>query len=65
MRQVRGRIVGVLRRRSANVGELAVQTGFPVERIVDAVGALVRDGLVVADTASRAGRGNGRVRLAD
>lgn len=65
MRQVRGGIVRVLRRRSASVGELAVQTGFPVERIVDAVGALVRDGLVVADIAARAGRGNGRVRLAD
>ena len=65
MRQVRGGIVRVLRRRSASVGELAVQTGFPVERIVDAVEDLVRDGLVVADTAARAGRGNGRVRLAD
>ena len=65
MRQVRGGIVRVLRRRSASVGELAVQAGFPVERIVGAVGALVRDGLVVADTAARAGRGNGRVRLAD
>lgn len=65
MRQVRGGIVRVLRRRSASVGELAVQTGFPVERIVDALGALVRDGLVVADAAARVGRGNGRVRLAD
>lgn len=65
MRQVRGGIVRVLRRRSASVGELAVQTGFPVERIVDAVGALVRDGLLVADAAARAGRTTGRVRLAD
>jgi A/G-specific adenine glycosylase len=65
MRQVRGGIVRLLRRRAASVGELAVQTGFPVERIVDAVGALVRDGLLVADAAARAGRATGRVRLAD
>jgi A/G-specific adenine glycosylase len=65
MRQARGGIVRVLRRRGASVGELAAQTGFPVERIVDAVGALVRDGLLVADTAARAGRATGRVRLAD
>ncbi|MGH2526857.1 MAG: A/G-specific adenine glycosylase [Actinomycetota bacterium] len=65
MRQVRGGIVRVLRGRAASVGELAAQTGFPAERIVDAVGALVRDGLVVADRAARAGRANGRVRLAD
>jgi A/G-specific adenine glycosylase len=65
MRQVRGGIVRVLRRRGASVGELALQTGCPFERVVDAVGALVRDGLVVADTAARAGRANGRVRLAD
>jgi hypothetical protein len=65
MRQVRGGVVNFLRRRAASVDELAVQTGFPVERIVDAVGALVRDGLVVADAAARAGRTTGRVRLAD
>jgi A/G-specific adenine glycosylase len=65
MRQVRGGIVRVLRRRGASVGELAAQTGFPVERIVDAVRALVRDGLLVADAAARAGRTTGRVRLAD
>jgi A/G-specific adenine glycosylase len=65
MRQVRGGIVRVLRRRRASVGELAAQTGFPVARIVDAVGALVRDGLVVAETAAREGRATDRVRLAD
>jgi A/G-specific adenine glycosylase len=65
MRQVRGRIVRHLRRRGASIGELAAQTGFPVERIVDAIGALVRDGLVVADAAARAGRATGRARLAD
>ena len=65
MRQVRGGVVNVLRRQAASVGELAAQTGFPVDRIVDAVGALVRDGLVAADAAARAGRLTGRVRLAD
>ena len=65
MRQVRGVIVRHLRRRGASVGELAAQTGFPVERIVDAIGALVRDRLLVADAAARAGRATGRVRLAD
>ena len=65
MRQVRGGIVRLLRRRAASVGELAAQAGFPVERIVDAIGALVGDGLVVADAAARAGRATGRVRLAD
>jgi len=65
MRQVRGGIVRHLRRRGASVDELAAQTGFPVGRIVDAIGALVRDGLLVADAAARAGRATGRVRLAD
>ena len=65
MRQVRGGIVRLLRRRGASVGELAARTGFPLERIVDAVEALVRDGLVVAERATRAGSAIDRVRLAE
>jgi A/G-specific adenine glycosylase len=51
-RQVRGRIVDVLRvRPSAGVGELALFTGFESERVDEALVALVREGVV-----DRAGR---------
>jgi A/G-specific adenine glycosylase len=46
-RQVRGRIVAVLRERpSAGLSGLAAATGFEVDRIGSAVAGLVRDGIV-------------------
>jgi A/G-specific adenine glycosylase len=46
-RQVRGRIVAVLRERpSAGLSGLAAATGFGVDRIGSAVAGLVRDGIV-------------------
>jgi A/G-specific adenine glycosylase len=52
MRQLRGRVVDVLRSRSsAGAGSIARETGFPSERVESALDGLVRDGVVV-----RAGR---------
>jgi A/G-specific adenine glycosylase len=52
MRQVRGRVVDVLRSRpSAGAGSIARETGFPSGRVDVALDGLVRDGVVV-----RAGR---------
>ena len=48
MRQVRGGVVDVLRRRpSAGVAALARTTGFDTERIAGALAGLERDGVVV------------------
>jgi A/G-specific adenine glycosylase len=64
-RQLRGAIVRVLReRRSATLGALAAATGFAPERVVEAVGALHREGLVAAGQGALAGRSKGRIRLA-
>jgi A/G-specific adenine glycosylase len=64
-RQVRGAVVRALvGRRSATLRTLADETGFPAERIRDAVGGLVRDGLIGAGPGALAGRASGRVRLA-
>src|SRR5215213_3545600 len=47
MRQVRGRIVGVLRERSrATTSALSVSTGLPHDRVAIALDGLVRDGVV-------------------
>jgi A/G-specific adenine glycosylase len=47
MRQVRGRIVGVLRERPrATTSALSVWTGVPRDRVAIALDALVRDGIV-------------------
>jgi A/G-specific adenine glycosylase len=65
-RQVRGAIVRAIGGRgSISLGGLAQETGFPIERIVDVVGGLARDGLVAWGPAARAGRPRGRVRLAE
>jgi A/G-specific adenine glycosylase len=49
MRQVRGAVVRLLRRRrSATVQELARETAVPLERVLEAVDGLARDGLVEA-----------------
>jgi A/G-specific adenine glycosylase len=64
-RQVRGAVVDSLRRRgSASLRSLAQDTGFPSDRIRDAVETLRRDGLLEAGPAALAGRAAGRVRLA-
>jgi A/G-specific adenine glycosylase len=53
-RHVRGAIVAVLRRHpSASVERVASESGFPVERIVDALPGLKRDGLVTVTAAPR------------
>jgi A/G-specific adenine glycosylase len=53
-RQVRGAIVRVLRhRRSASVRGLAAETGLSIERVVEAIDGLVRDGLVVKSERDR------------
>lgn len=47
MRQVRGRVVAVLReRRGAGVAELVRSTGFPTDRVVEALDGLTRDGVL-------------------
>jgi A/G-specific adenine glycosylase len=64
-RQVRGAVVRALvGRRSATLRTIAEETGLPARRIRDAVGGLIRDGLVDAGPGALAGRAAGRVRLA-
>ena len=61
-RQVRGRVLAVLRERgSASLG--ALQTEIGDERVSEAVSALAADGLVSAGPAALAGRTRGRVTL--
>jgi predicted transcriptional regulator len=48
MRQVRGRIVDVLRSRpSAGVAQITLATGFSNDRVDAALDGLVRDGVLV------------------
>ncbi|MEX2203108.1 MAG: hypothetical protein WD965_03360 [Actinomycetota bacterium] len=64
-RQVRGAVVDALRRSgSSSLDAIARGTGFPSDRIREAVETLRRDGLVHAGPAALAGRPAGRVRLA-
>ncbi|HEX6130549.1 MAG TPA: A/G-specific adenine glycosylase [Actinomycetota bacterium] len=58
LREVRGRVVAALRDGSATERRLAAATGFPPERVAQAIEGLVRDGI-----AARGPRG--AVRLAD
>ncbi|HEX6262698.1 MAG TPA: A/G-specific adenine glycosylase [Actinomycetota bacterium] len=61
-RQVRGRVLAVLRERgSASLGSLEAEIGDG--RVARAVRALADDGLVSAGPAALAGRASGRVRL--
>lgn len=76
-RQVRGRVVAALRAGSPDspdssphgpdgplmVGDLALAVGEPVERVVRAIEALVRDGIASADDAALAGDPSGTVGL--
>lgn len=63
-RQARGGVVDALRLGPSSLGAIARSTGFPPDRIREAVVALRRDGLVEAGPAALAGRLAGRVRLA-
>jgi A/G-specific adenine glycosylase len=63
-RQLRGAIVRELRhRRTTTIAALATTTGFERERVVAAVAALDRDGVVRAGASALAGSPTGRVRL--
>jgi hypothetical protein len=65
-RQVRGAIARALRARgSSTIDRLVAETGFGPDRIVPAVAALTRDGIVSASPAALAGSPRGRVRLPD
>jgi A/G-specific adenine glycosylase len=63
-RQLRGAIVRELRHRpTTTIAALATTTGFERERVVVAVAALDRDGVVRAGSSALAGSPSGRVRL--
>jgi A/G-specific adenine glycosylase len=63
-RQLRGAVVRTLiDRRGASLAALSRETGWPIERVGEAVSVLAADGLLVAGAAARAGRPDGRVRL--
>jgi A/G-specific adenine glycosylase len=63
-RQLRGAIVRDLRRRgTATIATLVSTSGFEHERVVTAVAALDRDGVVRAGASALAGSPKGRVRL--
>ncbi len=63
MRQVRGAVVRALTRGPATIERLAAVTGLPAGRVVEAVRALARDGLIDAGPVALAGGPRGRVRL--
>jgi A/G-specific adenine glycosylase len=64
IREVRGAVIRELRDRpSASVAALARLTGEPASRVIEAIRALARDGLVEASAAAIEGRPRGRVRL--
>jgi A/G-specific adenine glycosylase len=65
-REVRGAVVRALRaHESLTIGRLVAETGFSSDRVVPAVSALAREGIVAAGPAAVAGSARGRVRLAD
>jgi A/G-specific adenine glycosylase len=65
-RQLRGRIVQVLREeRAATIAALAAATGASLLRLTSAVGALAGEGLLHAGPAALRGTPAGRVRLPD
>ncbi len=66
LRQARGSVLAALQERSPRtLGGLARAMGLPLERAVEAIGGLERDGVVVASAGASAGRDRGRVSLAD
>lgn len=64
-RQVRGAVVRALRGGPVTVAAIARATGFPRERVGEALAGLARDGLVVAGPAAVRGAPGGRARLRD
>ena len=64
VRQVRGAVVATLRETSpSTLGAIALATGWPRDRVTDAVAALHGDGVVEASPAALDGRPRGRVRF--
>lgn len=64
-RQVRGAVVHALRAHdSLTLARLSAETGFELERVLEAVGGLAADGIVRPGPAAAAGRPSGRVGLA-
>ncbi len=64
-RQVRGRVVELLRERPSTLGSLSTAAGEPIERVAKAVAALHAEGLVQAGPGAIRGRARGRVLLAE
>jgi A/G-specific adenine glycosylase len=65
-RQVRGKVVEILRaRRWTTLASLAREVGVPTSRVARAVRSLASEGIVRAGPAARAGRSRGRIALAD
>lgn len=65
-RQVRGRVVAVLRREpSSTLGRISELIAQPVTRVAAVVVTLAADGLVEGDSGAAAGHPAGRVRLAE
>ena len=64
-RFVRGAVVRALRGGPVTVAAIARATGFPGERVGEALAGLARDGLVVAGPAAVCGAPGGRARLCD
>ncbi|CAN5781694.1 hypothetical protein BH18ACT17_BH18ACT17_05020 [soil metagenome] len=66
LRQVRGATLAVLCDRSPRtLGGIARATGFPTERVAQAVRGLDRDGVLVASSAASSGHDRGLVSLPD
>ena len=66
LREVRGAVVAELQERSPRtLGGIARATGFPKERVVQAVDGLHRDGVVAASPSALGGRPGGRIALPD
>jgi A/G-specific adenine glycosylase len=64
-RQVRGRVVELLRERPSTLGSLSRAAGEPIVRVAEAVAALDAEGLVQAGPGALRGRARGRVSLAE
>lgn len=62
-RQVRGRVVEILRDRPTTLAALSLAAGEPIWRVAEAVAALDSEGLVRASVAALDGRARGRVAL--
>jgi A/G-specific adenine glycosylase len=63
-REARGAVVrAVVARRSITFGDVLRRTGYPAERVRDAVARLCAEGLIQAGPAARAGRAGGRIQL--